>query len=192
MATEISVIYYGLIHWKQKPAKDNEFSGYKKSTSVSMFLGIMLIIVIEAFVFHSILKKEGNPRAWFVSFLSIYSLIQILGFLKSLIKRPISFDGNVLNLRYGIMKETSINLNNISSVVLSSENKDKKISRLSIFGEHESHNVILTLKEDEILYCLYGYKKKYLKISFFVDEPKIFLDKVCESIKEFQLKLDVN
>ncbi|WP_282050405.1 hypothetical protein [Maribacter aquivivus] len=191
IATEITVVYYGIINWKRRPLKNGEFSIHKKSTSISLLLGIMLIIGVETTVFHYILEQEGNPKAWLITFLSIYSLLQILGFLKSIIKRPISFEEDILHLRYGIMKETSIELNNIKSIVLSSKNKHQKTSRLSVFGKHESHNVILTLKKTEILYSLYGIKNNFTTISFHVDEPQKFFNKMCESIKEFQLKSTV-
>lgn len=191
IATEITVVYYGIMNWKRRPFKNYEFSIHKKSTSISLLLGIMLIIGVETTVFHYILKQEENPKAWLITIISIYSLVQILGFLKSIVKRPISFEEDILHLRYGIMKETSIELNNVKSIVLSSKNKHKQISRLSIFGKHESHNVILTLKNTEILYSLYGLKKKFTIISFHVDEPQKFFNKMCKSIKELQLNSNI-
>ncbi|WP_298325566.1 hypothetical protein [uncultured Dokdonia sp.] len=186
IATEITVVYYGIIKWKRRPLKNGEFSIHKKSTSISILLGIMLIIGVETTVFHYILEQEGNPKAWLITFLSIYSLLQILGFLKSIIKRPISFEEDILHLRYGIIKETSIELSNIKSIVLSSKNKYQKGSRLSIFGKHENHNVTLTLKKIGILYSLYGIKNNFTTISFHVDEPQKFFNKMCESIKELE------
>ena len=185
IATEIAVVYYSLFSWKKRPLNEGEFSNYKKSTTTSSLLGIMLIITVETFVFHYILKQQGATKVWGITLLSLYTLIQILGFLKSHIKRPITFKGNMLYLRYGIMKETSIHLDNISSIVLSS-NSTIPSNSLSIFGKHESYNVILILKQEETLYTLYGFKKKYLTISFFVDEPQLFFNKTCKSIKQLQ------
>ncbi|WP_299148382.1 hypothetical protein [uncultured Dokdonia sp.] len=191
IATEITVVYYAIINWKRRPLKNGEFSIHKKSASISILLGIMLIIGVEATVFHYILEQEGNPKAWLITFLSIYTLLQILGLLKSIIKRPISFEEDILRLRYGIMKETSIELNNIKSIVLSSKNMRQKTSRLSIFGRYETHNVILTLKNTETLYSLYGIKNNYTTISFYVDEPQKFFNKMCESIEKSQLKSSI-
>ena len=188
LATEISVLYYGLAHWNRRSLEDEEFSNHKKSTSISIFWGIMLIISVETIVFHSILEQGGNSNVWPVTCLSIYSLLQILGFLKSLIKRPITFGSDQLFLRYGIMKETIIDLNNISSIALSSKALEDKMSYLSIFGKLESHNVIVYLKTEETLYGLYGIKKNYLTISFYVDEPQLFFNKACETIEQLKNK----
>jgi len=184
IATEIAVLYYGIIHWKRHSLDKGEFSIHKKSASISIFLGIMLIIGVETTVFHYILEQEGNPKAWLITFLSIYSLLQILGFLKSIMKRPIAFKENLLHLRYGILKETTIKLSNVKSIVLSSKNNHHGIRKLSIFGKYESTNVILTLKMPETLNSLYGFKKNFTKISIHVDEPQLFFKTLCESIDE--------
>lgn len=184
LATEVATVYYGLFYWKKRILKDGEFSLHKKSSSVSLFLSIMLILGVEAMVVHSMIGRE-NTNVWIVTLLSMYSLLQILGFLKSLIKRPITFNGDEIQLRYGIMKETTIKLSNIGSIELSSKNtiKDKKLPRLSLFGNLESHNVIIHLKEKETLHGLYGFKRNYKVIAFYVDEPQAFFDKTCTMVE---------
>lgn len=180
LATEIGTIYYGLFSWRKKRLTKNEFSLYKKNTSVSIFLGIILILFVEAIVVHAMVGDRSS-NIWIITALSVYSILQLLGFLKSLIKRPITFSEDEIQLRYGIMKETTIKLNNISSIELSSKDtiKNKKLRRLSLFGSIENHNVILYLKEKETLHSLYGIKQRYEAIGVYVDEPQLFFDKTC-------------
>ena len=65
---------------------------------------------------HGLLAQWNNIVAWTLTLLSVYSGIKILGFLKSMTKRPISIEDNKLFLRYGIMNETIIDIKNIESI----------------------------------------------------------------------------
>ena len=80
--TEISIFYYGFFYWKKRKLRENEFSYHKESGSVSLLGVTIFIIVIETLVLHSILMKWNSIVAWIVTGLSIYSGLQILGFLK--------------------------------------------------------------------------------------------------------------
>lgn len=70
-------------------------------------------------VLHILLTKWSSLAAWILTFLSIYSGIQIFGFLQSIIKRPISIENGKLFLRYGITNEAIIDLKDIGSLEIS-------------------------------------------------------------------------
>ena len=174
--TEISVIYYGFLYWKKRTIKENEFTYHKDSGTITLFIAIIFIIGIETLVLHHLLAKWSTVAAWILTILSIYSGIQFLGFLKSMIKRPISIENNTLFLRYGIMNETAICLSTINSVEISSKEIEfnDETRRLSILGELEGHNVIIRLKEENTLTGLYGTKRTYKNIALYVDKKVEF------------------
>lgn len=97
-----------------------------------------------------------------------------------MLKRPISIEGDQLCLRYGIMSETTIDLNNIASIEVSSKdlefNHDTR--KLSILGDLESHNLILCLKKENELLGLYGVKKTYKKLALYVDDCNDFKHRI--------------
>jgi len=180
IVTEIAVFYYGFILWKKRIARSNEFTYHKKSGTVTLLIAIVFIIGIETYVFHILLLRWNAIAAWIFTSLSVYSGIQIFGFAKSLSKRLISIDENLLILPYGILTETIIDIDEIESVVVSTaEIKfDDDTRKLSPLGELESHNVVINLKTKNTLIGLYGIKKTYTRLALFVDNPNGFKNQI--------------
>ena len=129
---------------------------------------------------HTLLAKWSNTAAWVLTFLSIYSGIQLFGFLKSMFKRPILIEDKKLFLRYGIMNETIIDTEIIDSIEISSKDitLDKETRKLSFLGELESHNIIIRLKEENTLIGLYGVKRKFKNLVLHVDDKVEFKNKI--------------
>ncbi len=176
VVTEISVFYYGFVHWKKRELDENEFSYHKESGTITLLVAIIFIIAIETFVLHILLAKWSVIAAWILTWVSIYSGVQLFGFLRSMYKRPIVINNGKLFLRYGIMNETIINMDNIDSIELSSKDIElnKETRKLSFLGDLESHNVIIRLKAENILTGLYGTKRKYRNLVLHVDKNAEF------------------
>ncbi|AZJ35680.1 hypothetical protein [Tenacibaculum singaporense] len=185
IVTEIAVFYYGFINWKKRKLNENEFTYHKDSGTVALLIVIIFIIAIETIVLHVLLQKWNVTVAWGLTFLSIYSGIQLLGFLKSIYKRPISIKNEKLFLRYGIMNETIIDLKDIESVEISSKDIElnKETRKLSFLGELESHNVIIRLKEENELTGLYGIKRKYKNLALHVDKKNEFRNQINNALQ---------
>lgn len=185
-ATEIAVFYYAFLYWKKRKLKENEFSYHKDSGTIALLIAIIFIIAIETVVFHILLAKWSNIAAWILTFLSIYSGIQILGFLKSMLKRPISIENNRLHLRYGIMTETAIDLRDIERIEISSKDIElnKETRKLSILGELEGHNIIIRLKKENELNGLYGIKRKYKNLALYVDDKTEFENRIIHTLQQ--------
>lgn len=183
-ATELSVIYYGFINWKKTKLKNNEFTHHKTSGTVSLLVALLFIIAIETVTLHFILSKWSSIIAWILTGLSIYTGLQIFGFLKSMSKRPLIVDNDELWLRYGIMSETKIPLHKIDTIELSSKSygEDKYFKKLSILGDLESHNIVIHLKEEQLLHGLYGIKKPYKILALYADDKEAFVDLVKSKI----------
>lgn len=180
VVTEIAVFYYGFMYWKKRELNENEFSYHKNSGTITLLIAIIGIVSIETVVLHILLEKWSSLAAWILTFLSIYSGLQLFGFLKSMLKRPISIEKGLLYLRYGIMSESTIDLKNIERIEISSKDIEinKETRKLSFLGELESHNVIIHLKEENQLLGLYGIKKTYKNIALYVDEKTVFKQRI--------------
>jgi len=185
VVTEIAVFYYGFIYWKKRKLNENEFSYHKDSGTISLLIAIILIVAIETVVLHSLLSKWSNIAAWILTFLSIYSGIQLFGFLKSMYKRPISIQNDKLFLRYGIMNETIIDLIDIDSIEVSSKDIElnKETRKLSFLGELENHNIVIHLKVENTLTGLYGIKRKYKNLAFHVDKKIKFKNQINKALQ---------
>jgi len=182
LATEVAVIYYGFINWSTKTLDENEFTYHKNSGSPALFGAFIFILAIETTVIHLILGRWSEIAAWVLTSLSIYAVIQVLGFAKSLARRPIIVHEERLILRYGILNETEIDFEDIDSVQLSQKplEKDEHIRSLSPLGELEPHNVIIYLKKENRLHGLYGLKKNYKILAFHID-----------NVTEFKKQMDI-
>lgn len=174
--TEVSVFYYGFIYWKKRKLEPNEFTYHKESGSLTLLITILFLIAVETLVFHLLLTQWNTTVAWVLTGLSIYTAIQLFGFTKSIVKRPISISDSTLYLRYGIMKETEIDINTIASIKKSSQDidDDKNIEKLSLLGDIESHNTIIYLNKENTITSLYGIKKTYTGIALSIDNYEGF------------------
>ncbi len=188
LVTEIAVFYYGFIYWKKRELKTNEYSYHKDSGTVALMVAIIFIIAIETVALHAFLAKWSNVAAWILTFLSIYSGIQIFGFLKSILKRPISIENGKLFLRYGIMNESIIDVKNIDSVEISSKDVElnEETRKLSFLGALESHNTIIHLKEENTLFGLYGIKRSYKNLVLHVDDKVEFKNQIDNHLQQWQ------
>lgn len=179
-ATEIAVIYYGFINWRSRPLQENEFTYHKNSGTPALFGAFIIMLAGETIAIHFLLAQWSNVFAWVLTALSIYMAVQVLGFARSLSKRPISINQNSISLKYGILNETEISFSDIAKIELSSKSFDKNefTKTLSPLGELESHNMIIHLKTDYELIGIYGMKKKFKVIALFLDEPQAFKEKI--------------
>lgn len=186
VVTEIAVFYYGFIYWKKRKLRENEFTYHKDSGTVTLLIAIIFIVAIETVTIHILLAKWNVIVAWILTCLSIYSGIQIFGFGKSMIKRPISIENNKLFLRYGIMNQTTIDLENIDSIEISSKDIElnKETRKLSFLGELESHNLVIRLKEENTLNGLYGIKRKYKNLALHVDKKNELKERINNALQQ--------
>jgi hypothetical protein len=182
---ELAVFYYGFISWKKRTLTENEFTYHKNSGTISLLAALIVIIGVETYVLHILLLKWSAIAAWIASILSVYSSIQIFGFLKSILKRPVAIENNILHLRYGILSETTIDISNIESIKITNKEIefDTKTIKLSPLGELESHNMLITLKKENTFSGLYGMKKTYKTIVFFIDDKEKFTSFIEEKLK---------
>lgn len=186
IVTEIAVFYYGFIHWRTVPLSENEFSYHKKSGTLALLATLLFIIAIETVVLHFLLVTWSTIAAWILTALSIYSALQIFGFAKSLSKRPIVINEDSLTLKYGILSEVEIPIKDIETIERSGRPLDEedKLSRtLSPFGEMESHNLILQLKQAHTLVGLYGIKRQFKTLGLHIDEPEEFIGALNKAIQ---------
>jgi len=184
VATEIGVFYYGFIHWKRRPLKNHEFSYHKGSGTIALLIAVIFIVAIETVTFHHLLAKWNNTAAWLLTALSIYSGIQLFGFLKSMLNRPIYLENKKLYLRYGMMNETTIDLKNINHLEFISKDieTNKETRKLSILGDLESPNVLIKLKKENTLIGLYGINRKYKNIALYIDQKEAFKSRVTAAM----------
>lgn len=187
VATEIAVLYYGFFHWKSRKLTTHEFSYHKDSGAVALLAILIVIVLVETFAIHLLLQRWSPVVAWVLSCLSLYSASQIFGMLRSLSKRPILLFKDRLELRYGILGEATIPLENIESIELSFKDisLSTQVRKLSPLGDMENHNVLIHVKSENALEGLYGSKKTFTTLALHIDEKEKFRQALTEALDRF-------
>ncbi len=176
LTSEISVIYYALINWKTYKPALNQFTYHKNSGTPALMGCLIFLILIESAAMHLLVTRWNATAAWILSGLSLYTALQFFGYARSLNKRFITIDGEQLELRYGIMAQTHIQVHHIDLVELSGRDvpADAKTRKLSPLGQLESHKVILHLNRDHVLHGLFGKRYRIRALLLHVDQPERF------------------
>lgn len=191
-ASEISVIYFGLFHWKKKKLKKNEFTYHKDGMAVSVILGFLLVVVVEVFVTHSMMKHGNVQGSIILGILSGYTVLQVIAILKSLFKRPIFIDEKKeeLILKFGILANAQIPFNVIDKIEMSSKEipENSEIKYFSPIGSSGGHNVILHLNKEIKFNGFYGFKKRAQVLVFFVDESSVFYNSLNSNLRLLIIK----
>lgn len=186
-ATEIAVLYYGFFNWKKRKLSVNEFSYHMRSGTIALLIIFMFLIMVETSVVHLLLQKWSTLAAWVLSILSIYTCLQVFGIMRSMSKRPISIDNGELKLRYGLFSESTISISNIENIELSTKliDFDNRTKKLSPMRDFESHNVLIRLKKEEVLFGLYGLKSTYKNLALYVDEKERFKKEIENALQQY-------
>ena len=113
-------------------------------------------------------------------------MFQIFSILKSLNKRllSINYHTNTLHLRYGFASQTSIPFEDIERIEKTTKTlDDKEHLKLSAFDMLDAHNIIIYLNQTQTIDRIYGIRKQYKSIAFFVDDKELFVGKIEEIIQ---------
>ena len=182
LVTEISMIYYGFIHWRKKKIAKNEFTYHKKNAIISIIAGFTLIIIAETIGLHSWLVTWNVTLGWIISCLSAYTAVQFFAMIKSFLVRPVSIDEDKkeLHLRYGYLTDFSISAEEIKSIELHSKDlpDDKSVIPFSPLGGLGEHNLILHFTKEIRFTGMYGIPRKAKSIALFIDEKEKFKNKI--------------
>ncbi|MDH5720313.1 MAG: hypothetical protein OEZ13_06775 [Spirochaetia bacterium] len=179
LSFEMASIYYGLICWRKTKNDFIKFS-YSNSGIMPVISIFIFLLVLETTILHLLLHKWNNFIAWVLTGLSLYTFIQIIAVLKSIIFRPIEIRHNNLHLNYGILRNSKIPIENIEKIELE---KSIHIDSFSPFKDFEDTNIILFLNKKCKLYGLFGFIKEYDSMSIFVNNPQEFKNIISEQIK---------
>ncbi len=188
LAFEISVFYY-LFRKNPNPLTQQDSYTYFKKNGIKMVIGVFIgLIITETVVMHLLIHRWNVLVAWVLTFLSIYTCLQIIAILRSLDHRLISIDNlnQKLHLRYGFVNYTTIDLRDIQSIALDRKSLpiDNSVIPFSPFDLLDNHNIIIQLKKEHTLNRIYGFQKKYTNIAIYVDDKERFVEEVKNRINK--------
>jgi hypothetical protein len=185
LASEISMLYYGLFFWRIKPQYGLGIENEDKTPSISYFTvhkkvgyGAILAVlsmggILEILGMHYFIAQYSEIGALMLTILSIYSVIFIVADFVAMIKRPIIFENNLLKFRVGLRWSADIPVSEIIDCqLIKNFKKDKIILSAAILG---SPNCLIVLKNPITVKGIYGIRRTVPRIAFNVDNEQAFL-----------------
>jgi len=159
----------------------------KKNGIKSVIVIFMFIIAIETLAVHLLIEQWSNKAAWILSFVSLYTCLQIWALIKSMDRRPsfIDYENRLLTLRYGFFNVTVIPFKKLQSIQADKRTlpNDKSIIQFSPLGMIDTHNLVLSLHENHIIDSVYGFTKEYKKLAILIDEKERFIKEIQSIIE---------
>lgn len=163
LCQEILVFYYAFCSWKKK--QPDGYTVHKNTMYVPVLFMIFHAALFEAIAFHWFFHDRMPILAWGHSVLSLYGLLFLLADSRALVLNPVRIENGNLYLSNGLLKQTKIELKNISQLHTSLQ--DEKIYHFKVLGNTEEQpDFILELKELQTIQIVGGFEKRQSILGF--------------------------
>ena len=193
-ANESLIFFYFIYGMFKKPKRDKNDFSYTESGTFKYFIVIIVgVSFAEIPVLHIILRLWNENVAWIVTFLSIYSLIWIIGDFQLMRFHPIRIEDDRICIRIGIRWRIDINYQDIETIQLG---KPDKKEYLKITPETKT-SIGIKLKIAKPITGLFGITKQTDKLALHVDDNQWFIDRVQSMIfsnldRSKNIQLEIN
>ena len=175
LCSEMLVFYYAFCSWQKK--QPNGFTVYKNTMYVSFLVMIFHAAIFEAVAFHWFFHDRMPILAWGHTILSVYGLIFLLGDFRALVLNPVRIENGNLYLSNGLLRQTKVDLNNISQLHTSVQNET--IYHFKVIGNtDEQPAFVIELKQLQTIRLVGGFEKKTKFIGVYADEPVLLRNEI--------------
>jgi hypothetical protein len=176
LATEVSIFYYALASWRQKPfvpAGAQGFSYHKKNGYAGILYTLARMSLVEMVAIDFLIRVSHPTAANIVLAADLFAALWLLGFARAVQLRPILVTPNEMRLRMGLQWSLDIPMSNIESVeygrVKAPPKKTPGYLRMA-----PQPNVVLTLREPMTARGVYGMKRQVDRVGLAIDDLKTF------------------
>lgn len=181
LCQEILVFYYAFCSWKKK--QPGGFTVHKNTMYAAVLVMIFHAALFEAIAFHWFFHDRMPILAWGHTVLSLYGLLFLLADSRALVLNPVRIENGNLYLSNGLLKQTKIDLKNISQLHTSVQ--DEKIHHFKVIGNTvEQPDFVLELKELQTIQIVGGFEKKAKYIGIYADTPALLRNEIESAIVE--------
>jgi hypothetical protein len=110
LAYELSVIYYGLFSWRDRPAvgPGRTFSYHRAGGYGAIAFALLMVSACEIVGTHVMVSLASPAAAWLLTALGLYGVVWILGDCQALRLRPLMVGADGLVVRLGLRWSVSI------------------------------------------------------------------------------------
>ena len=181
LATELAVIYYGVVARRLPPPAAHRFSYHRESGLIPLLIALLAVVALEATAIHFLLAMWSSRAAWLLTGLSLYGGLQLLALLRSIPRRPIEIESDRLRVRFGWLQEIDLPWDAIERVEATGVDPAipfpaarKQYRRFGLTG----HNVVIHLRQRVDGIGLYGRRLPCRWLALHVDKLDRFLEAV--------------
>lgn len=184
-SAELSVWYYALLSWRQKPYTlpgEKAFSYHNAGGYMNMILGLGLAFPVEIVAVHLLLAQWNMTAAVAVTALSLYAAIWLIGDARARMMRPIAVGSDFVRLECGIQMEAVVPLSDIECIAFSDSELEgvAESDRLNC-GTFYRPDVWVVLKRPAEVRTLIG-AKRVRAVGISIDDPKSFAAHTTEAL----------
>ena len=180
--TELSVLYYSIFVWFNKPNLENgTYTYHKKSQIKTIVILFSILIAVEGAFFHYLIQTWRVTFAWIFTILNLYALFYMVGLYNSVKFLPHVINQNKLIIRLGYQSSIELDIENIESIKHAREiefgakaPKDTYISLLKT----DTPQYELFLKESIPMKGSYGKRRYVNSVVFRADEPNKLMEDI--------------
>lgn len=179
LCQEPLVFYYAFCSWKKK--QPGGYTVHKNTMYIPMLFMIFHAALFEAIAFHWFFHDRIPVLAWGHTILSLYGLLFLLADFRALILNPVRIENGNLYLSNGLLKQTKIDLKNISQLHTSIQ--DEEIYHFKVLGNtEEKPDFVLELKELQTIQLVGGFEKRAKFIGVYLDAPALVRSEIESAI----------
>ncbi|MBK7994735.1 MAG: hypothetical protein IPK14_15545 [Blastocatellia bacterium] len=171
------MLYFAFFFWRKPLIESNTttFSYYKNNAYFAIFIGLILLLIVESIVAHFFLAKFDTTLAWVASLASIYTILWLWGDFQAIRLNPIAINDQELKLNAGLRWQISVPREMIKEVIDISKagklTERKDYLSMTIAGEPE---LVIVLEEPLKAKGLFYLTKECKYIGIFVDDLPAF------------------
>lgn len=148
------------------------FTIHRTTGLLSLLWALLLLSVVELFAAHIILSLWSARAAWIASGIEAYGVIWVVGFIRSIERRPIKVSGGRLMLRFGLLYDAEFELDDISTVDVSIGGITvKRTPDVVLCAVLNSPNILVTFARPVDISGPYGRIRKVKQLALLVDDP---------------------
>ncbi|EKN66502.1 hypothetical protein BABA_15372 [Neobacillus bataviensis LMG 21833] len=190
--SEMTMYYYSLFSWRQKPLSgERNFTYHKKTCAIALYIMLIHALVLESVGFHFLLHSWNPTVAIIALALNSYTLLFFIAEIQAIRLCPMIITDRHLYLQVGIMRRVAVPLEEIKSIhyydgpekLTKEESRDVFDATVADFMKEKPTFEVEFVQPVEARF-LYGLKRKVRKAHLSLDDPQRFYHVLSEKISE--------
>ncbi|MDX1582307.1 MAG: hypothetical protein R3338_01780 [Thermoanaerobaculia bacterium] len=171
-ATEISLIAHTFARRSviESGGRDHRWKGVEDWYGVVTGLGI--VIVAETIGIHLWLHESHPMVAWVILALDLYGILWLVGDARALGASGVDFDGEELDISFGLRWRGRLPIAKIESVGGFDEERQPDL-KLALVEDPE---IVVTFRDPVVFTAIYGIRKRVRSLGLRVDRPRELVD----------------